>query len=155
MSSDIYRVDRTTYEPAEHSFGIIWKIIRECIVSQMANEQEIQCKRMKLMFKHKFRRRREGCKWYEDTFDDRMVRSTCKEIKRGPCEVDLESHVPVSNQLFKHSIKMFSEAETIMSPILNMFDIAPDRMSPFCETCLLLQDLLDDHINFTKHSSEE
>ena len=42
MSSDVCRLlDRTTSEPVEHTFGMIWQRIREFTVSQMANEKEI------------------------------------------------------------------------------------------------------------------
>ena len=60
-----------------------------------------------------------------------MVRSTCQEIERGPFDLDRDSPVPFSTQLLKHLIEMFREAESIMSPILDLFRVAIDLKSPF------------------------
>ena len=100
----------------------------------MIIELEISDLRMELMHKHKFRWRREGCKGHEESFDDFMVLSTHKETERGPCEIFRDSSVPVSAQLFKFLIKLFSESESIMTPILNVFDVSPNKISPFCKT---------------------
>ena len=80
-----------------------------------------------------------------------MLRSTYSEMECGHCDIDKDSTIPASRQMFKHSIKIFSEREAIVRPILNIFYVALDRGSFCCKEHTSVQDLLEDYISLRNY----
>ena len=82
---------------------------------------------MSLLIKKNFQWSDEETKGYQDTMKPHMTESTCNATAIGPCSIDYDSDVPVSEKFFRCLKGIMSEGSGMIRPMLDRFDFAPSK----------------------------
>ena len=83
------------------------------------------------MCKNNWMHSNEEQKGRNETLLDFFIDSTWNEVPSGPCIIDFNFDVAVSHQIWRYLQPITMEGCEMMIPLLDLFDVDPDRRSPF------------------------
>ena len=135
-------------EPAEHNLRILRQCLIEFTIFQLVRLLNAVKRRNTRTHKHNWAHSPEEEKGCNETLQFYFLSSSCQETSSGPCKVDCNRTTLVPDQKIEHSQGNVTEGCEMMCPLLDLFQVALDRKSPFYNL-FLNKDLQDEHF---KHS---
>ena len=139
-------------EPGEHEFGMLRQRIRGLTINQLIILLGVVKRRSAIMPEHNWVRRIEDQKGHKETSPDYFISSTYQQASAVPQKVDFNSTIPVVEQNFDHLKGVMAEGHEMIYPLLDLFDVVPDRKSPFFKLFPILKDLTKDHFRYTPYA---
>ena len=150
LRSDISKPRHCTSEPAEHTFGNMRQAQREFSCSDFASLVEKEQRRMNLLFEGDLMPTREAKKGYLATYHDSVQHAKLKstDLQVGPCDIDITSPKPVSEQQWFHVSKIIYQANAMILSLFKCAGVAETEMSPFCKNFKNTNELLAAYVAY-------
>ena len=149
LRSDVSKLRKNSSEPAEHMFGQCRTMNREFTVLEFAQLAEKLTRRLRLMYKSKFRPSRDPSKGYTATFNDFFSYTMDEEpeLMEGTVDIDLDGDFVVQ-QLWPTVKDLISYSCDLMTPFLSMLGVSSHERSPFCRSFDSIVELRDEYIGY-------
>jgi len=152
LRSDIKKVRYCTSELCEHMFGNIRQERREFTCSDFSNVVDKQNRRIKLNFQSNIKVSDEQLSGYQESFAEFLQSAMTSEEYNGPCDVDLESSVPVSSQLWPFVKKVFHKTIEDLENIYELLDVKNRQRPTLLRKPDTLRDLMEQIIAYCPKS---
>ena len=138
-----------TSEPSEHVFGNMRMGNREFSVGDFCLLAEKEVRRMKTMFEGDLSPSKTASKGYSATFLDWVTDAKENQEEGGPCNIDISDNaIAVIDQIWPMAQRIISESVRLMTPLLKLFGVDTEAMSPFCREFSSQEDLLCAYIAY-------
>jgi len=149
LQRNVKKIRHCTSEPSEHTFGNCRLCNREFTVGDFCLISEKLKRRMAALFEGDLSPSKTANKGYQATFLDWVTDAKCYQEEGGPCDIDLSSNAEsVVFQLWGTAQKVIHESVRLVTPLLKLFDVGEEEMSPFCKEFASCRDLLETYVAY-------
>jgi hypothetical protein len=149
LQSNVKKIRLCTSEQSEHAFGSARLSNREFTVADFCLLSEKFARRMNALFEGDLSPSRTANKGYHATFLDWVVDAKGMQEEGGPCDIDVSYDASsVVSQLWPTAQKIIFESVRLVTPLLKLFGVVSEEMSPFCRDFASCRDLLETYVSY-------